>query len=600
MTAPMSCVPLNLPDELLRSYAIRAYFRNGHANPATTMAHLFGGATTRVINFDAHFSGNFDHLAAVLNGAFSSDALIAEHTFLPLFASFFPAVVMDRARQHLRRGAPHRVSNMLGHRGASRWRTENLALCPRCIRDDERRHGFGYWRRIHQLHTVVYCPFHDVQVLDSCPHCQEPLIGGRDWRLPSLQCWSCGQALSVQASDDEGDAGKFWKRLSSFSQAALENGLPHFNEASRRAAYAARAEERGYGSGSTQWQRLARALSSSVGSVRLEHMGLGLQCGPSQGWPGLAMLGLAYASDPFANLLLMALLFDSPRDYAAACSANSVRETSGKKSALFLRGAVSFGLLRALLREPCLERIAQKYGMDTRAIQILLRGHDKLARRREARLKQGEFKRKRDRCRTAILNAMETGSIRALSDLCNSGPHYYQWLRAHDREWLEGIAMPLRGAGKPATKISSEQLAQLDQDMANKVERLAQAEIEGTGSVTRMTRQWFLGRMDACTVHRLKKGKLLLTADAIERRAETKESFAARTLLRTVLTLRARACSIDPVAIGEESGLPKHTLNKFGGIIEMLSSAFGGGIPAKGHTELAFRQPMVPPSVASR
>jgi hypothetical protein len=70
----------------------------------------------------------------------------------------------------------------------------------------------------------------------------------------------------------------------------------------------------GFGRNAVIWRKISIQLQELYGANKLEELQLSLASGSSQGWIGLARLGVAYSNDPFVNLLMLASLFHTTEE----------------------------------------------------------------------------------------------------------------------------------------------------------------------------------------------------------------------------------------------------------------------------------------------
>lgn len=95
---------------------------------------------------------------AILAGM-DTEAMVRRHTTVP----FVRAVVPDST--FLDSDGRRNVSTDVTPKLAARWGA--LRYCPGCVARDRRKYGFAYWRRIHQLPGVFWCPWHKTSLV-SC------------------------------------------------------------------------------------------------------------------------------------------------------------------------------------------------------------------------------------------------------------------------------------------------------------------------------------------------------------------------------------------------------------------------------------------------
>lgn len=105
-------------------------------------------------------------LAERVGGAIDVDTAIDEATLYPYYTAFVPA----RLREEVRAGMATRGRYMHMRLGLSVYRVcrvPRMRFCPACAEDMRSRHGELYWRRDHQLPSVLVCPDHGCPLRES-------------------------------------------------------------------------------------------------------------------------------------------------------------------------------------------------------------------------------------------------------------------------------------------------------------------------------------------------------------------------------------------------------------------------------------------------
>jgi hypothetical protein len=137
---------------------------------------------------------NLETLAANLSSVFSgANEILRNHTCLPAFLPFARPESLPQILGHVLCGESHRgVPSMLGLAGRYIMSKPTLAMCIECVREDEERLGFAYWRRFHNLPGLTYCLKHRQPLVHGCGKCAYSGPKARTPRLPRERCW-CGQ-----------------------------------------------------------------------------------------------------------------------------------------------------------------------------------------------------------------------------------------------------------------------------------------------------------------------------------------------------------------------------------------------------------------------
>lgn len=137
---------------------------------------------------------NLETIARNLHSVFlSADEILRNHTCLPAFLPFARQESLPRIMDHVLYGESHcGVPSMLGLAGRYISSKPRLALCIECVRTDEEKMGFAYWRRFHNLPGLTYCMKHGQPLVHGCGTCAFSGAQARTPRLPGVHCW-CGQ-----------------------------------------------------------------------------------------------------------------------------------------------------------------------------------------------------------------------------------------------------------------------------------------------------------------------------------------------------------------------------------------------------------------------
>lgn len=157
------------PDELLYSVLARYHRHTGARSDAQTMEALFG---RRWVVADVDLPGSLNRLAEriPLGRALHVDQIIDELTLLPYYVAFQPPDVQAEARTRLREGRVNGLHLKLGLAAFRAGRVTRLRFCRACLEDMSARYGEAYWRRVHQLPSVLVCPDHGMVLKESTVH----------------------------------------------------------------------------------------------------------------------------------------------------------------------------------------------------------------------------------------------------------------------------------------------------------------------------------------------------------------------------------------------------------------------------------------------
>ena len=95
-------------------------------------------------------------------GVLSIDDVLANHTLLPYYTRFFET---DKKRQVWEALQAGRSSGITSVRTQMPDGTEGLKFCPNCYLLDTQEYGEPFWRRVHQIPLLGYCPMHKIPLV---------------------------------------------------------------------------------------------------------------------------------------------------------------------------------------------------------------------------------------------------------------------------------------------------------------------------------------------------------------------------------------------------------------------------------------------------
>lgn len=158
--------PAIYPDELLYSVLARYHRHIGARSDTQTMETLFG---RRRVIADFDLPGALDRLAERIppGRALHVDRILDELTLLPYYVAFQPPEVQVEVRTRLRQGQVDGLHLKLGLAAFRAGRVTRLRFCRACLEDMSARYGETYWRRTHQLPSVLVCPDHGMALKES-------------------------------------------------------------------------------------------------------------------------------------------------------------------------------------------------------------------------------------------------------------------------------------------------------------------------------------------------------------------------------------------------------------------------------------------------
>lgn len=148
--------PTPYPGEWWYSVLCRYFVRTGYRNFATASRELYGA---RKAIHGRLFPGSscYQVVSKLPEGILDIKRILLEHTLMPYYLRFYPAMKKERVLQSLLQGKPGGLTSidLLGVEGV-----EGLKYCPLCYQEDIKRYGEPYWHREHQIPLMPCCIKH--------------------------------------------------------------------------------------------------------------------------------------------------------------------------------------------------------------------------------------------------------------------------------------------------------------------------------------------------------------------------------------------------------------------------------------------------------
>lgn len=110
-----------------------------------------------------------DHLITVIPSGhpYTSDQLLDHHTLLPFYAPFMMPDKVTEVRQLMKGSTATAISAKIGINASRTLKNSHLRYCPICADLDEKRRGYSYWHRLHQLPSIDICAVHNIWLENS-------------------------------------------------------------------------------------------------------------------------------------------------------------------------------------------------------------------------------------------------------------------------------------------------------------------------------------------------------------------------------------------------------------------------------------------------
>lgn len=233
--------PTPYPGELLYSVLARFQRHVGMPGMMHTLDALFGNRKV-IASFDlpGHLKALVDNIP--VEHGITIDFIIDALTLYPYFTAFEPPALQARVRKAMHNGAIDGLHVRLGLAAFRVGRVSRLRFCIDCSRKMLEQYEELYWRRDHQLPSVLVCPEHghplqESSVLltqcsrhefiaaspDNCPSDAKPVFTVSDPTiLPHLQRLACSSARLL---DELPPARTFAEWTSFYRRTMLEVGL---------------------------------------------------------------------------------------------------------------------------------------------------------------------------------------------------------------------------------------------------------------------------------------------------------------------------------------------------------------------------------------
>ncbi len=162
----LSYFPAIYPGELLYSVLARYQRHVGLPGSMRTMEMLFGKQLTiAAIDLQGHLQVLADRIPT--ERCMTVNRLIDSLTLFPYVTAFEPPSVQAKVRKAMMCGKVKNLHVCLGLTTSRIRPTERLRYCLECKQEMLTNHGEIYWRRDHQLSSVLVCPKHGCPLLES-------------------------------------------------------------------------------------------------------------------------------------------------------------------------------------------------------------------------------------------------------------------------------------------------------------------------------------------------------------------------------------------------------------------------------------------------
>lgn len=418
-------------DETTFNYVSRIACVTAAIRRRDVIAALFGSPTIRT---DRPLHGGFGHLAAV-----TADAQGVQQTDLPqrlgMIALYGPFTNPDRYRKAmdlLHGERSNGINEIIGLRTQGVFR-DQPAVCICCIREDISGQRPPYFRRTHQVSAVQVCPDHGVPLVTRCASCGTSLLHAEQ---PSQYCHCCSSLIASEEPDQENlaHAGMQW-RLAKFIQATMTGVLPSVGIEIRLDVMRERAAKVIKNRSNITGDNLSRTLNKAYGQAFLVSLCLPTDSAPTLAWPSLLLQGRLLSSDPIANCVVMAALFDSVDDYVGAIdkAMQGPLPPPVTQKALVVTNRVTMSVLKDVLRPIKLDAVAKKHDINHDTLKKWVAAVPGLS---ERRLVSGARIKLRS-CKKVVLRHLEQGTNQSRSQVATELKAEITFIFRNDCAWLD-------------------------------------------------------------------------------------------------------------------------------------------------------------------
>ena len=293
--------PPRLPDELLVGYIWRAAHAGGHAR-------IKGLATTLVDRntiqppwtVPSNLFRLLDNLAPVFS---SAEEIFEHHTCLPAFMPFVPVLSRANLFAHVFAGEERMgIAGVLGLTGKASKFGPRMALCRKCMQEDELQYGIAYWHREHALPSLGYCPHHHLPLLAGCGECAYTRKDSRRPLIPKRFCW-CGNSYALAFPGVSDADGRVLSRMAEMGYSLLNGALRSATPNAVGAYFHMSAHESGFEYGSyVKTPALVAAIRSRYSSDVLGRLNAALDS--NQNWLRQSMGSMRATNVLGRNLML--------------------------------------------------------------------------------------------------------------------------------------------------------------------------------------------------------------------------------------------------------------------------------------------------------
>jgi hypothetical protein len=152
------------PDELLYGVCARLSERANVPSKKGFCESLFGIGSIAVVDLPSRLGFLADQLPL---GHLEAEALLQNHTLLPLYLAFLPKARAEKCKQAALGDGGKSLPFLTGIMASKIEQPANLRLCPICANEDKKAYGEPYWHRSHQVAGIAACYRHRIRLVET-------------------------------------------------------------------------------------------------------------------------------------------------------------------------------------------------------------------------------------------------------------------------------------------------------------------------------------------------------------------------------------------------------------------------------------------------
>lgn len=212
-TATLGYAPYLRPGALLFTLIAFRYLQTGRSNKNKILVDLYGTNGGRKRNLFG------ENVATVAKRAFGSSVspkdVLLKHTLFgvysralspPVAAAWSDALVIGSRSHHVRK-----ILRDYNSRTQFHLATQNLRSCSQCVEEDIDLFGYGQWRILHQIPSLLFCPEHGLSLSEEV--CGDSTGNLWQYVLPQGKHPHGTHRLSWAASDGHSTYLGLWTQL---------------------------------------------------------------------------------------------------------------------------------------------------------------------------------------------------------------------------------------------------------------------------------------------------------------------------------------------------------------------------------------------------